>query len=571
MADDYGMDDNDALYDAWTSNSTGFTRAELEDLFAPAPTANNQIAIDAARSQRIEEEARLNDIEIKSKGLPGGLAAFQELSPDQQEYISQKPEGSGAKFNYGAKTVLEEFEEAKQGLLNQAFDGGIRDEKSANAILAESIRNGSLSNPSLNALGNAASPFKDFLSTYDESINKQINEGINPGGSTFVENPGSILDLVRGEAKGNIKDVLGANWPMMAAPFPMGLLGPGLSFLTGSKVIGTYEDPITGKGMHLVENRDGTRTSSYISPEDNPSYGNRDEGGYNNNTIQQAPVVQNLNPQIAAGAFNREQALEDLIQRTQTNTTNPGIDDFYFNQLIRSGIGDRNTALGDNITQGQFDNSFNTDFLGQGILDDETRNLQGQATEQLNTAFTGNAFDPLDDDIINSIVQQRAAPARQQIATAVSRGNYNPTGGRTANEAIDFQTPKATSRIREVGEGVLGGYQKDVDAIKDTALSSIGNFKLGDDLFNATPFTEQRSSLIEERTPNLSGDINQSIGGEPLFNSGDALSKGSRIQGVVSGKPANESFLDTIAAREAASARAGSSTRGLGSRGSGVF
>ena len=168
-------------------------------------------------------------------------------------------------------------------------------------------------------------------------------------------------------------------------------------------------------------------------------------------------------------------------------------------------------------------------------------------------------------------MQQRAAPARQQIATAVSRGNYNPTGGRTANEAIDFQTPKATSRIREVGEGVLGGYQKDVDAIKDTALSSIGNFKLGDDLFNATPFTEQRSSLIEERTPNLSGDINQSIGGEPLFNSGDALSKGSRIQGVVSGKPANESFLDTIAAREAASARAGSSTRGLGSRGSGVF
>ena len=68
----------------------------------------------------------------------------------------------------------------------------------------------------------------------------------------------------------------------------------------------------------------------------------------------------------------------------------------------------------------------------------------------------------------------------------------------------------------------------------------------------------------------LQGDISDAIGNEPLFNSGEALAKGGRVQGVVSGQPQNQSFLDSIAARETQGARSGRS-RGLGSRGSGAF
>ena len=332
-----------------------------------------------------------------------------------------------------------------------------------------------------------------------------------------------------------------------------------LSGLTGETPVGNLDR----FGLSFGVNRDAE--GNYLSNfQDLPNV------DYGNDYTQQAPPVQTLDPAISAGAFNRDQALEDLIGRTITNTINPGISDIYFKDIIRRRIMDRNRELGDDITENQFNAAFGSDFLGQGLLDEETNFLKGQATDRLNQVFTGNAFDSLDDSIINSIVQERAEPARQQISSAVARGNYNPTGGRTANQAIDFQTPAATSRVREIGEGVLGGYGKDISALKDTAQAGISGFKLGDDLFDVSPFAEQRSNLIQDKSQSLQGDISSAIGNEPLFSSGEALAKGGRAQGVVSGIPSNQTFLDTIAAREAQNAR-NTRTRGLGSRGSGVF
>jgi hypothetical protein len=191
----------------------------------------------------------------------------------------------------------------------------------------------------------------------------------------------------------------------------------------------------------------------------------------------------------------------------------------------------------------------------------------GQQVEQ---AFPGDAFQPIDDSIIESIVQERQGPAQQQISRFGARGNLNPTGGLTANQFIQRQIPEAQERVREIGAGVLGGGQRDVDVIRERAREQVSGFRLGDDLFDVAPFSEERRGLIEERQGTLGADVRSAVGREPLFDVSGALQAGGRAQGVVSGQGQNQALLDQIAARELGSTSA-RNRRSLGSRGSGAF
>ena len=449
------------------------------------------------------------------------------------------------------------------------IDRGRRGDKDLEEALAYAKSSGSLQNVNtFQGLLDAAN--EEHMGGVDKTGIDFANEEWRKNNPNFTKFGPSAWDVLsnKGGARDNLTmdqamAIAGPSWMMGPLSTPATIISTIANSLTNSAPYGTYNR--FGMPFEISQSTGGDDKGEFFS-----AYSDFPDIDYGNDYVPQQVPVQNLDPNIAAGAFDRNAALEELIGRTQGNTINPGIGDYYFNDIIRRGLTGRDQDLGENITENQFNNAFASDFLGQGLLDEETGMLQGRATDQLNSIFTGNAFDPLDDSIINSIVQERSEPARKQISTAVARGNYNPTGGRTANQAIDFQTPAATSRVREIGEGVLGGYGKDISALKDTAQAGISGFKLGDDLFDVSPFAEQRSNLIQDKSQSLQGDISDAIGSEPLFSSGDALAKGGRVQGVVSGQPLNQSFLDTIAAREAQGARS-SRTRGLGSRGSGVF
>ncbi len=240
-----------------------------------------------------------------------------------------------------------------------------------------------------------------------------------------------------------------------------------------------------------------------------------------------------------------------------------------FGGTVARGLRRQDTSLGLNATQSQFDEIFNNPNLGQNILGEERGIQQEGFTGTLGKTFTGDAFGEIDDDIINSIIQERQGPAQQQISNFEARGNLNPLGGRTANEFIQSGIPAAGDRLREVGSGVQQTNQSAVNDIRDRAQQGIGGFNLGDDLFNQEPFNLERTNLISEREGSLRGDILSSLGSEPLFNVSSALQEAGRAQGVVSGSP-NPALLDAIAARETG----GTGTarrRGLGSRGSGTF
>mgnify|MGYP003146397991 CR=1 FL=1 len=261
-----------------------------------------------------------------------------------------------------------------------------------------------------------------------------------------------------------------------------------------------------------------------------------------------------------------QQAFDRLIADVQ----NPGLSQEEFNKILASGIERENVALGPDITEQQFKSVFDDPNLGQNILRSEEGLRRQSFGQDISSAFPGDAFQSLDDNIIESIVQERQAPAQQQISRFGARGNLNPTGGRTANQFIQSQVPQAQERVREIGQGVLGGYQSNIQDVRDRAEQQASGYKLGDELFDVSPFSAERSGLVEQQQRQLEPDIRGALGSDPLFDVSGALQSAGRAQGVVSGQGQNQSFLDSIAARELGSTAA-RNRRGLRSRGSGAF
>jgi hypothetical protein len=241
-----------------------------------------------------------------------------------------------------------------------------------------------------------------------------------------------------------------------------------------------------------------------------------------------------------------------------------------FENVLAQGLRRLDVSLGP-ATQTDIESAFANPNLAQNILGEE-RDIRRRSFEsEIGAEFPGSAFgEDLDQDIVDSIITERKGPALEQISRFGARGNLNPTGGKTANIFIEEQIPEARRRVEEVGAGVLGGGQRDVDVIRERAREQAGGYELGEGLFDVAPFSEERRGLIEERQGTLGTDVRGAIGTEPLFDVSGALQAGGRAQGVVSGRGQNPALLDQIAARELGSLSS-RNRRSLGSRGSGAF
>jgi hypothetical protein len=265
--------------------------------------------------------------------------------------------------------------------------------------------------------------------------------------------------------------------------------------------------------------------------------------------------------------------IADLLATITGNTVNPFGDteegNLEFNKVIQSGIDRLFSDLGPNATSGLVDQTFNNPNVGANILGQERAIRQGRFGDVLGEAFTGEAFGDIDDDIINSIVEERAGGQRGDVARYQARGSFSPAGVLAANEDLTSQMPSATERVREVGQGVLSGGQRDINDLRDIGTQRVQDFTLGQPDIDFSDLIGQREGLIGERQGSFGSDVRSALGSEPLFDLNQSLLSGGRSQGVVSGKRPN-TLLDTIAERE----RRGTSTtdrRGLGTRGSGAF
>ena len=191
---------------------------------------------------------------------------------------------------------------------------------------------------------------------------------------------------------------------------------------------------------------------------------------------------------------------------------------------------------------------------------------------QIDEAFPGDAFTSIDDNIIDSILDERqfgTSGASEGISRMQARGNFNPMGARTANEFLQGQRPEVAQELRDVGSGILTKNRDDLRNIRASAQKAADDWRIGDDLFDVTPFAQQREDLITERTGSLRDEVSDATSSMPLFNTLGAIQAGSKAQGLVSG-PTQAGFLDTMAQR----GRYGSNPttdRRTGNIGSGVF
>ena len=293
-------------------------------------------------------------------------------------------------------------------------------------------------------------------------------------------------------------------------------------------------------------------------------HGGNDVSGYPSYRYPSSPVTP-ATPTVPS--------IEELIAQIAGNTVNPfgeteeGLAEF--NDVIQSGVGRLFEQLGPNPSEQLVDATFNRPNVGDIILGQERGIRQGGFRDVLGEAFPGNAFGNIDDDIINSIVEERAGGQRNVFAGQQARGNFSPAGVLAANEDLISQIPGATERVREVGQNVVQGSQRDIDALRDIGTQRVQDFTLGQPDIDFSDLISQREGLIGERQGSLGSDISGALGSEPLFDINQALLSGGRSQGMVSGAQPN-TLLDTIAERE----RRGTSTtdrRGLGTRGSGAF
>lgn len=286
-----------------------------------------------------------------------------------------------------------------------------------------------------------------------------------------------------------------------------------------------------------------------------------------------AELLEELNAGIATPE-QREAATAEAFSRLSGQTgLNPftllegGPDEAQFADVINRGLARTGERLPETTNFGRLSSTFGDENLLSNILTEEGGIQREGFTSDLAGAFPGNAFGNIDDSIIDSIIEERIGPAREQVSNFAAR-NLSAPGGRTANQFLADQETAARERLGEISGNVRSSNQLGVDAIRDTARSGISDFQLGD-RFDVEPFAEQRQSLVDERTGSFGEDVRSQLGSEPLFDVSGAISAGSRAGGLISG-PQQESqgLLDVIAERELAGR---TSRRGLQRSGSGAF
>lgn len=392
--------------------------------------------------------------------------------------------------------------------------------------------------------------FQDALVNANDAITGTFSEfapaatdlgfgGFTEAGQTFFRGAGDVLNEIGGSVLG--VEALGEGIAAAATPTVLGSLVGGAASLTLEQAL-VMGDPAADEEL----------LAQGYTPQQIEYLRNEARNRLSNEAFDQV-LSNTANPFIRSG--------QDEAQRQAAEAE--------FKKVIAAGIERENINLGDQVTRQEFDTTFNDPNLGQNILADETNLRRQKFTQDVNTLFNGQGFEPLKDpDMVSSIVDEQAAPAFSSIANIEARGNLNQLGGKTAREYISGQRPAAEQRVTSLQDQLLGERQRDVSGIKGEALGQIGQFQLGDDAFDINPFKERRQDIIDTTQQNLGTDVRNLLGQEQLFNSATAINKAGTAQGLVSGTggASNPALLDQLAARAARR-----SDRGLGSRGSGVF
>lgn len=190
----------------------------------------------------------------------------------------------------------------------------------------------------------------------------------------------------------------------------------------------------------------------------------------------------------------------------------------------------RNTIAEDDLNP-----IYNTTTAFNDALGTAQGTYRGDLKRQLND-ITGSNFsydtfaDTADDEILNAILGQGRQDALATIDAAKARGQLNDVGYGRALTGLDQQAQSASADLQDLGLGVLSGYRKDLDALRNTQLTDIGSADFSNPL-DFSGYQSRVNDTVNSLRGRLSGDIYRATNDQSFFDPSSLISKSGAIQG----------------------------------------
>lgn len=210
---------------------------------------------------------------------------------------------------------------------------------------------------------------------------------------------------------------------------------------------------------------------------------------------------------------------------------------------------------------------FQTSTLIDDIINSET-NLQRQNYGRQVDNFAGSNFavnrlpDTLDDSVINDIIAEQFGDASASITRARERGNLNDFGFQTALSNLETQRGAASSRLQDLGLGLIESGRGELRDIGSQARARAEGYNFGDNL-DLGGYESRINDRASSFSSGIGGSLRNALGGESLFDVNSILGRGFVAQGAVNEGRSTPTLSDALRRRDDEGARG----RGLGNQG----
>lgn len=172
-----------------------------------------------------------------------------------------------------------------------------------------------------------------------------------------------------------------------------------------------------------------------------------------------------------------------------------------------------------------------------------------------------------DDSILESILSDQYGTASEGIERARARGTLGAGGLEAAMSGLGDQRTAASSRLDDVGGGILSGYRGQLGDIVNQGRTQLNNWDFGSQ-YQPIDVRERVQGRTRDLRGGLEGDIRGALGGEQLFSLSDLINQGGIEQGAINtGVGAGGGSTELLAAIKDRNKKQ-SSPRGLGTQGS---
>lgn len=179
--------------------------------------------------------------------------------------------------------------------------------------------------------------------------------------------------------------------------------------------------------------------------------------------------------------------------------------------------------------------SYNTSTMFNDALGTAQGTYRGDLKKQLNTIapedFSYGIFNnSADDSILASILGQGKSDAQAQIDQAKARGQLNDVGYSRALTQLGNQGQSGMADLQDIGQGVLGGYRKQLDDLRSGALDRVGGATF-DDPYSFDTFNNRLNQLQTDLGGRMQGDIFRATQGQSFFDPASIISGSGAVQG----------------------------------------